>query len=82
MPVKYPVVVFAPNGGASFVVHVNESDVSASLPTPMPATRSDGKLAPDWRWGGHQIDMRARVVHFTFFNRHSDACWKADVTFD
>jgi hypothetical protein len=82
MPAKYPTVVFAPNGGATFVVHLNESEVSRALPTPMPATRSDGGLAPDWRWGGHQVDERARVVHFTFVNRTSNECWMADVALD
>jgi len=65
MPSRYPVVVFAPNGGATFVVHLSAADVSRTLPTPMPAMRG-GRLAADWRWGGHQIDAQARVVHFTF----------------
>jgi hypothetical protein len=82
MPSKYPVVVFAPDGGSTFVVHVSESDVSSALPTPMPATRTDGKLAPDWRWGGYKIDIRARIVHFTFVHRLNDTSWKADVAFD
>jgi hypothetical protein len=82
MPAKYPVVVFAPNGGATFVVHLSETDVSPSLPTPMPATRTDGNLAPDWRWGGYKIDVHARSVHFTFFHRRSEMCWEADVAFD
>ena len=81
MPSRYPVVVFAPNGGATFVVHLSASDVSRPLPTPMPDTRSDGRLAEAWRWGGHQIDIQARVVHFTFVNRLSNECWTADVAF-
>jgi hypothetical protein len=81
MPSRYPVVVFAPNGGSTFVVHLSESDISQPLPTPMPETRADGRLAPAWRWGGHQIDTHARVVHFTFVNRVSNECWTADITF-
>jgi hypothetical protein len=81
MPAKYPVVVFAPNGGTTFVVRLSETEVSRSLPTPMPATRADGRLAAAWRWGGHQIDDRARTVHFTFVNRLSNECWMADVAF-
>jgi len=81
MPSRYPVVVFAPNGGATFVVHLSAADVSGPLPTPMPDTRQDGRLAADWRWGGHQIDTQARVVHFTFVNRLSNEFWKADVAF-
>ena len=51
MPSRYPVVVFAPNGGATFVVHLSAADVSRSLPTPMPeiARRSVvGRLALGW----------------------------------
>ena len=80
MPSRYPVVVFAPNGGATFVVHLSAADVSHSLPTPMPETR-DGRLSATWRWGGHQIDTQARVVHFTFVHRISNESWTADVTF-
>jgi hypothetical protein len=75
-------VVFAPNGGTTFVVHLSESEVSRPLLTPMPATRADGRLAAAWRWGGHQIDTRAQVVHFTFVNRLSNECWAADVAFE
>ena len=82
MPTRFPVVVFASNGGASFVVHLDPSTVSSSLRTPMPATSPDGRLAAPWRWGGHQIDLEARVVHFTFVNRLNDAHWKADVPFE
>jgi hypothetical protein len=82
MPAKYPRVVFAPNGGTTFVVHLSESDVSRPLPTPMPATRADGGLDVAWRWGGHQIDDRTRIVHFTFVNRLSNECWMADVAFE
>ena len=82
MPAKYPIVVFASKGGATFVVHLNESEVSRSLPTPMPDTQPDGSLAADWRWGGHQVDASARVVHFTFVNRRSNECWMADVPFE
>jgi hypothetical protein len=48
----------------------------------MPDTRPDGSLAADWRWGGHQVDAHARVVHFTFVNRRSNECWMADVPFE
>ena len=81
MPSRYPVVVFAPNGGATFVVHLSAADVSRSLPTPMPDMRDDGRLSADWRWGGHQIDTQARVVHFTFVNRLNNESWTADVAF-
>ena len=83
MPVKYPVVVFDPNGGATFVVYLSRSSASASLPlrTPMPARTADGRLAAPWRWGGHQIDDRAQVVHFTFINKLTDEHWTADVAF-
>jgi hypothetical protein len=81
MPAKYPMVVFAPKSGVTFVVHLSETDVSPPLPTPMPETRPDGSLAAAWRWGGHQIDGSARVVHFTFVNRVSNECWMADVAF-
>ena len=79
MAARYPTVVFAPNGGATFVVHLSESDVSPPLRTPMPAANTDGRLAAPWRWGGHQIDVSERVVHFTFVNRISNECWTADV---
>jgi hypothetical protein len=82
MSVRYPAVVFAPNGGATFVVRVDASTSSPWLRTPMPAIRLDGRLAAPWRWGGHQIDIRARVVHFTFVNRLDDARWMADVPFE
>jgi hypothetical protein len=80
MPSRYPVVVFAPNGGATYDVHLSATDVSRALPTPMPEVR-DGRLSADWRWGGHQIDTQARVVHFTFVNRRSNESWTADVAF-
>jgi hypothetical protein len=82
MPAKYPIVVFAPDGGATFVVQFSASDATAPMSTPMPATRPDGRLASPWRWGGHQVDDRARVVHFTFVNRVSNECWVADVAFE
>jgi len=82
MPAKYPVVVFAPDGGTTFVVHLSQSEVSPALRTPMPATRADGRLASPWRWGGHRVDDRARVVHFTFVNRVSNESWVADVAFE
>ena len=80
MPSRYPVVVFAPNGGATFVVHLSAVDVSPTLPTPMPEVR-DGRLSAAWRWGGHQIDTQSRVVRFTFVNRVSNESWTADVAF-
>ena len=82
MAAKYPMVVFAPNGGATFVVHLNDAWASRSLRTPMPAASADGRLAAPWRWGGHQIDEPARVVHFTFVNRLSQESWSADVVFE
>lgn len=81
MPRRYPVVVFAPNGGATFIVHLSEFLTSLPLRTPMPATQTDGRLAPPWRWGGHQVDQRAQLVHFTFVNRLSNEIWQADVPF-
>ena len=82
MPPRYPAVVFAPNGGATFVVHINPSTTSARLRTPMPATSADGRLAAPWRWGGHQVDVNARIVHFTFVNRLNDTHWSEDVSFE
>ncbi len=81
MPSRYPVVVFAPNGGTTFVVHLSAVDVSSSLPTPMPEMNADGRLSATWRWGGHRIDPQARVVHFTFVNRVNNEAWTADVAF-
>jgi hypothetical protein len=75
-------VVFAPNGGATFVVHLNPSTTSPRLHTPMPAMDVNGRLAPPWRWGGHQVDISARVVHFTFVNRLNDTRWTEDVSFE
>jgi hypothetical protein len=82
MPSRFPAVVFAPNGGGTFVVHLNPSTSSARLRTPMPATGADGRLAAPWRWGGHQVDIEARVVHFTFVNRLNDMRWSEDVSFE
>jgi hypothetical protein len=82
MPPRYPAVVFAPNGGATFVVHLDSSTMSPQLTTPMPAVDLNGRLAAPWRWGGHQVDIRARVVHFTFVNRLDDTRWTEDVSFD
>jgi hypothetical protein len=82
MPPRYPAVVFAPNGGATFVVHIDPSTTSAQLRTPMPATGADGRLAAPWRWGGHQVDIDARIVHFTFVNRLNDMHWSEDVSFE
>ena len=81
MPGRYPLVVFAPNGGATCVVHLSASETSLPLRTPMPATQADGRLAPPWRWGGHQVDQRAQLVHFTFVNRLTNEDWYADVPF-
>jgi hypothetical protein len=82
MPTRYPAVVFAPNGGATFVVYIDPSTRSAQLRTPMPATGPDGRLAAPWRWGGHQVDVDARIVHFTFVNRLNDMHWSEDVSFE
>lgn len=79
---RYPAVVFAPHGGATFVVHIDPSTTSARLRTPMPATDADGRLAAPWRWGGHQIDIDARLVHFTFVNRLNEVRWTEDVSFE
>jgi hypothetical protein len=46
----------------------------------MPETR-DGRLSAAWRWGGHQIDTQASVVHFKIVNRLSNESWTADVAF-
>ena len=81
MPRRYPLVVFAPNGGASFVVRLSETATSLPLRTPMPATQADGRLAPPWRWGGHQVDQHAQLVHFTFVNRLTNESWQVDVRF-
>jgi hypothetical protein len=81
MPRRYPLVVFAPNGGATFVVRLSESLTSLPLRTPMPAVQADGRLAPPWRWGGHQVDQLAQTVHFTFVNRLSNETWQSDVPF-
>ena len=82
MPQRYPAVVFAPNGGATFIVRLDPSRASAWLRTPMPARNASGGLAAPWRWGGHQVDIDARVVHFAFVNRHSAERWTADVPFE
>jgi hypothetical protein len=82
MPLRYPAVVFAPNGGASFSVRVDQSTTSAWMPTPMPAQSASGGLAAPWRWGGHQVDVEARVVHFAFVNRQNAERWTADVSFE
>jgi hypothetical protein len=82
MPARYPIVVFAPNGGATFIVHIDPSTASSSLRTPMPVVDADGRLAASWRWGGHQVDIAARIVHFTFVNRHNNTRWTADVRFE
>lgn len=82
MPLRYPAVVFAPNGGASFVVHLGPAHASAAQPTPMPAQSANGRLAAPWRWGGHQVDVDARVVHFAFVNRLNNERWTAQVTFE
>lgn len=79
---RFPAVVFAPNGGTTFVVHLDPSRASSPLPTPMPAVGDNGRLAAPWAWGGHQVDVGARVVHFTFVNRSSNERWTADVPFD
>ena len=82
MPPRYPAVVFAPNGGATFIVHLDPSQASGQLTTPMPAVGADGRLAAPWRWGGHRVDVEARVVHFAFVNRLSAERWTADVPFE
>lgn len=79
---RYPSVVFAPNGGTTFVVHIDPSIASAQLRTPMPAADVNGRLAAPWRWGGHHVDVDAKQVQFTFVNRLDDACWVEVVSFD
>jgi hypothetical protein len=79
---RYPVVVFAPNGGATFVIQFDTATASKTLRTPLPAVDPDGRLAPPWRWGGHQVDISARVVHFAFVNRFNNERWSADVPFE
>lgn len=81
MAARYPMVVFAPNGGTTFVVHLNPTTASRPLPTPMPAVGADGRLAAPWRWGGHQVDIAAQVVHFAFVNRLNNERWTADVPY-
>jgi len=81
MPARYPVVVFAPNGGSTFVVHLDPTTASRPQRTPMPAVNADGRLATPWRWGGHQVDIGARIVHFAFVNRLSNECWMAEASF-
>ncbi|HNP88796.1 MAG TPA: hypothetical protein PKK78_21940 [Kouleothrix sp.] len=81
MPGRYPLVIFAPNGGATFSVRLDESQILGPLRTPMPATQADGRLAPPWRWGGHQVDRHTQLVHFTFVNRLTNETWQADVPF-
>ena len=82
MATRYPAVVFAPNGGATFIVRLDASQESSWLRTPMPAVSADGRLAAPWRWGGHQVDVAARVVHFAFINRLNAERWTADVPFE
>ncbi|MBK9940202.1 MAG: hypothetical protein U0Z44_11745 [Kouleothrix sp.] len=82
MPLRYPAVVFAPNGGATFIVRLDPSRSSGWLNTPMPARSDNGGLAAPWRWGGHQIDLEARVVHFAFINRVNAERWTAEVAFE
>lgn len=82
MPPRYPAVVFAPNGGATFIIQINPSTTSAQLRTPMPAIDTKSRLAAPWRWGGHHVDMDARLVHFTFVNRLNETRWTETVPFD
>jgi hypothetical protein len=82
MAARYPAVVFAPDGGATFVVYINPLVTSARLRTPMPATDANGRLAAPWRWGGHHIDMDARLVQFTFVNRLNEARWTQSISFE
>lgn len=82
MAARYPAVVFAPNGGATFTVRIDAARETQPLPTPMPAIGADGRLAPPWRWGGHQIDLAAQVVHFAFVNRQNAERWTAEVPFE
>ena len=82
MPTRYPCIVFSPDGGSTFVVHLDALRTTPSFATPRPATAADGRLAAPWRWGGHQVDLDARVVHFTFVNRLTQAHWTATVQFE
>ena len=82
MPPRYPAVVFAPNGGATFIVQINPSTTSARLRTPMPAIDANGRLAAPWRWGGHHVDIDAKSVRFTFVNRVNETRWTEVVSFD
>ena len=82
MPARYPTVVFAPNGGATFTVWLEAGRETPPLRTPMPAVGPDGRLAAPWRWGGHQVDLAARIVHFAFVNRLSAERWTAEVPFE
>ena len=82
MPPRYPSVVFAPNGGATFIVHIDGSTSSARLRTPMPAADASGRLAAPWRWGGHHVDIDAKLVRFTFVNRLNETRWTEVVSFD
>lgn len=81
MAIRYPLVVFAPNGGTTFVIRFSPTTASQSLPTPMPAIDATGRLAEPWRWGGHTIDVTSGVVHFRFVNRFNDAQWEDQVPF-
>ncbi|HNP85774.1 MAG: hypothetical protein JST60_04610 [Chloroflexi bacterium SZAS-1] len=81
MAIRYPLVVFAPNGGTTFVIQFSPATASPPLPTPMPEVDPDGRLAAPWRWGGHTIDIASGVVHFRFVNRVNDALWEDQVPF-
>ncbi len=82
MIARYPAVIFAPNGGATFVVRFDADRETQPLRTPMPAVGADGRLAAPWRWGGHQVDLTAHVVHFAFVNRINAERWTAKVPFE
>ena len=82
MPARYPMVVFAPDGGSTFVVHLDPTNASPPRRTPMPAVGVDGRLATPWRWAGHQVDIGARIVHFAFVNRLNDERWTAEAPFE
>ncbi len=82
MAARFPAVVFAPNGGATFVVRFELGRETGPLPTPMPAIGADGRLAAPWRWGGHHVDLAAHVVHFAFVNRLNAERWTAEVPFE